>query len=51
MDMLSGTALPSEHRGDHAPIVDRDLFDTVQARLAAQAVARRCWLRGLPASA
>ena len=37
------------HRGDHAPILDRALFDAVQARLAAQAVARRCWLRGLPA--
>ena len=37
------------HRGDHAPILDRDLFDAVQARLAAQAVARRCWLRGSPA--
>ena len=37
------------HRGDHAPILDRALFDAVQARLAAQAVARRCWLRGSPA--
>jgi hypothetical protein len=34
------------HRGDHAPILDRALFDAVQARLAAQAVARRCRLRG-----
>ena len=37
------------HRGDHAPILDRALFDAVQARLAAQAVARRCRLRGSPA--
>jgi site-specific DNA recombinase len=37
------------HRGDHAPILDRALFDAVQARLAAQAVARRCRLRGWPA--
>jgi hypothetical protein len=34
------------HRGDHAPILDRDLFEAVQSKLAAQAVARRCRLRG-----
>jgi DNA invertase Pin-like site-specific DNA recombinase len=34
------------HRADHAPILDRALFEAVQARLAAQAVARRCRLRG-----
>jgi site-specific DNA recombinase len=32
--------------GDHPPILDRELFEAVQARLAAQAVARRCRLRG-----
>ena len=37
------------HRGDHAPILDRPLFEAVQAKLAAQAVARRCRLRGSPA--
>jgi site-specific DNA recombinase len=37
------------HRGGHAPILDRHLFETVQAKLAAQAVARRCRLRGSPA--
>ena len=37
------------HRGDHAPILDRALFEAVQAKLAAQAVARRCRLRGSPA--
>ena len=37
------------HRGDHAPILERLLFESVQARLAAQTVARRCRLRGSPA--
>jgi site-specific DNA recombinase len=33
------------HRGDHAPILDRHLFEAVQAKLAAQAIERRCRLR------
>jgi site-specific DNA recombinase len=37
------------HRGDHAPILDRLLFEAVQAKLAVQTVARRCRLRGSPA--
>jgi site-specific DNA recombinase len=37
------------HRGDHAPILDRPLFEAVQAELAVRAVARRCRLRGSPA--
>ena len=37
------------HRGDHAPILGRPLFESVQAKLAAQTVARRCRLRGSPA--
>src|SRR5712692_1440914 len=37
------------HRGEHEPILDRALFEAVQGRLAAQAVARRCRLRGSPA--
>ena len=37
------------HRGEQAPIVDCDLFAAVQAKLAAQARARRCRLRGSPA--
>ena len=37
------------HRGKHEPILERALFDAVQAKLAAQAVARRCRLRGSPA--
>jgi site-specific DNA recombinase len=37
------------HRGDHAPILDRPLFEAVQAKLAVQTVARRCKLRGSPA--
>ncbi|MBV8267699.1 MAG: recombinase family protein, partial [Planctomycetaceae bacterium] len=37
------------HGGEQAPIVDRALFAAVQARLAAQARARRCRLRGSPA--
>jgi hypothetical protein len=37
------------HRGDHAPILDRPLFEAVQAKLALRAVARRCRLRGSPA--
>jgi site-specific DNA recombinase len=36
-------------RGDHEPILDPALFATVQAKLAAQAVERRCRIRGLPA--
>src|SRR6516164_8180398 len=38
------------HGGEQAPIVDRALFAAVQAKLAAQAVARRCRLRGAPLS-
>ena len=34
------------HRGEHEPIVDAALFAAVQDKLAAQAVARRCRLRG-----
>jgi site-specific DNA recombinase len=37
------------HRGEHEPILDRALFEAVQGKLAAQAVARRCRLRGSPA--
>jgi hypothetical protein len=37
------------HRGDHAPILDRALFEAVQGKLSGQAVARRCRLRGSPA--
>jgi site-specific DNA recombinase len=37
------------HRGEHEPIVNSALFEAVQAKLAAQAVARRCRLRGSPA--
>jgi site-specific DNA recombinase len=37
------------HRGEHEPILDTVLFEAVQAKLAAQAVARRCRLRGSPA--
>src|SRR5207244_5621356 len=37
------------HRGEHKPILDRELFAAVQGKLADQAVARRCRLRSLPA--
>jgi site-specific DNA recombinase len=37
------------HAGGHVPILHRDLFEAAQARLAAQAVQRRCRLRGSPA--
>jgi site-specific DNA recombinase len=37
------------HGGEQAPIVDGALFEAVQAKLAAQARARRCRLRGSPA--
>jgi site-specific DNA recombinase len=37
------------HRGEHEPILDHPLFAAVQDKLAAQAVARRCRLRGSPA--
>src|SRR5438552_1800158 len=37
------------HRGEHEPILDRGLFAAVQGKLADQAVARRCRLRGSPA--
>jgi site-specific DNA recombinase len=34
------------HRGEHEPILDRDLFETVQAKLKAGAVVRRHRLKG-----
>jgi site-specific DNA recombinase len=37
------------YRGEHTAILDRALFEVVQGKLAAQAVARRCRLRGSPA--
>jgi DNA invertase Pin-like site-specific DNA recombinase len=37
------------YRGEHEPIVDAALFAAVQDTLAAQAVTRRCRLRGSPA--
>jgi hypothetical protein len=37
------------HRSEHEPIVDSALFEAVQVKLAARAVARRCRLRGSPA--
>jgi site-specific DNA recombinase len=37
------------HYGEHEPIVDSMLFEAVEAKLAAQAVERRCRIRGLPA--
>src|SRR5205085_10448641 len=37
------------HRGEHEPILHSALFEAVQAKVAAQAVARRCRLRGAPA--
>ncbi len=37
------------YRAEHEPIVQPTLFEAVQGKLAAQAVARRCRLRGSPA--
>jgi site-specific DNA recombinase len=37
------------YRGEHEPIIDPALFKAVQDKLAVQAVARRCRLRGSPA--
>src|SRR5215211_2702080 len=37
------------HRGEHEPILDRDLFAAVQAKLAATAVTRQLRLKGSPA--
>ncbi len=37
------------HRGEHEPILDRHLFEAVQAQLAANAVARRLQLKGTAA--
>ena len=37
------------HRGEHAPILDRDLFEAVQAKLTANTVARQVRLKGSPA--
>jgi site-specific DNA recombinase len=37
------------HRGEHEPILDFALFEAAQAKLTAQAVARRCRLWGAPA--
>jgi site-specific DNA recombinase len=36
-------------RGDHEPIVDQEVFDAVQAKLAANAVDRQVRLKGSPA--
>src|SRR5450830_1680906 len=37
------------HHGEHEPILDRELFEAVQARLAANAVTRQVRLKGSPA--
>jgi site-specific DNA recombinase len=37
------------HRAEHDPILDRDLFEAVQAKLVANAVARQVRLKGSPA--
>src|SRR4029077_14763387 len=37
------------HRGEHEPILDRTLFEAVQAKLAASATARELRLKGAPA--
>lgn len=37
------------HRGTHQPILERQLFEAVQARLAENAVSRRTKLKGSPA--
>jgi len=37
------------HQGGHPPIIERQLFEAVQARLAENAVGRRTRLRGSPA--
>ena len=37
------------HEGEHEPIVDRTLFGTVQAKLAASAATRRLRIKGSPA--
>ncbi len=37
------------YHGEHEPIVDRALFDAVQAKLAANAVERRIRAKGSPA--
>jgi site-specific DNA recombinase len=37
------------HRGEHEPILDRDLFEAVQAKLSSNAVARQVRLKGSPA--
>jgi DNA invertase Pin-like site-specific DNA recombinase len=37
------------HRGEHEPILDRDLFEAVQAQRAANEVARKVRLKGSPA--
>src|SRR5450755_4162398 len=37
------------NRGEHEPILDRELFEAVQAKLAANAVTRQVRLKGSPA--
>ena len=37
------------HRGEHTPILGRDLFEAVQAKRAANAAARQVRLRGAAA--
>jgi hypothetical protein len=47
---IGGVAYRCEvHRGEHEPILDRDLFEAVLAALAANAVARQVRLKGSPA--
>ena len=37
------------HPGEHAPILERDLFEAAQAKLAANAVVRQARFKGSPA--
>jgi len=41
--------MDTSHRGEHTPILDTDLFETVQAKLAANAIARQVRRRGAAA--
>jgi site-specific DNA recombinase len=47
--VMGGIRFGETHFGEHEPILDRDLFAAVQAKLVASAVARQLRLKGSPA--
>jgi hypothetical protein len=44
--LFPSATVDAEHAPQHEPILDRDLFEAVQTKLGANAVARKVRLRG-----